>query len=183
MLWKKKEAKKPDYQKEAKDLRKQIEDLSRQISEKDATIKDRDARILLLESNFTDINYKDWQQDFGFLSLLLSRKEKKAAEMYIQMLSQQNGDDATIKDDQLEEVIQRVVMDVYSSLSMPYRVYMSEKYFGSNENLLSYITEDVYTNLSMTAIDSNTEKAKKVFNKQRMDTIKRLNEQEKEGKR
>jgi hypothetical protein len=107
-----------------------------------------------------DTNYIEWEKDLGFLTLLMSRKKNIIKNYFINVFKTQLGVTDYIRDEDLEEVIQSSVSEVFEELSENYKEYLTTKYFGSDSGLIKFITEDFYVELTSAAIVQNNEKIK-----------------------
>jgi hypothetical protein len=107
-----------------------------------------------------DNNYIEWEKDLGFLSLLMSRKKGIIKNYFINIFKTQLGPTDYIRDEDLEDMIQNSVVEVFSELSENYKDYLTVKYFGTDEGLVRFITEDFYVELTSEAIIQNNEKIK-----------------------
>ena len=110
-------------------------------------------------------NYTTWEADFGFLNLILSRKKNITKEYLIGIYSEQKSKSDYLNDEELAPPIESVVSDVFEQIGDEYKNFLVRKYFGSVENLLKYITEDVYVDLTTYAINRNVAKIKSTLQK------------------
>ena len=106
------------------------------------------------------VDYTNWDKDLGFLTLILSRKKAITREFLIGIYSQQKSEKDYLTDEEIETPIENIVLDVLKQLSDEYREFLIQKYFGTKESLIQYITEDVYVDLVNDAIKRNTGKIK-----------------------
>ena len=122
-----------------------------------------------------EVSYKDWEQDFGFLNLILSRKKGITKEYLINTYSLQKAERDYITDEELEPIISNIVTNVIDQTSASYREYLVKKYFGSEEALIAFITEDVYVDLTSDAINRNVVKIKNTLQKRMISSLNNLN--------
>jgi hypothetical protein len=128
---------------------------------------------LPIDKNMT--SYKDWEEDFGFLELIMSRKKNITKQYLIRTYSQQLGKDIYLQDADLEKIINNDVTEIFKAIGDNYKDFLIKKYFGSKEQLISFITEDVYVDLTSDAINANSKKVKVKLQSQALDTISSLN--------
>ena len=121
------------------------------------------------------ISYKDWEQDLGFLTLILNRKKGITKEYLINTYSLQKKDKDYITDEELDPIIENIVTNVITQLGGKYKAFLIEKYFGSEENLLAFITEDVYVDLVSDTINRNVGKIKNNLQKELLNKLNNLN--------
>lgn len=103
-------------------------------------------------------DYTTWEKDFGFLLLILSRKKGITKEFLISIYDKQKKDKDYLTDEELEPIITKVVEEVVSQVGENYKKFLIEKYFGTEANFISFITEDVYVDLVSDAIKRNSKK-------------------------
>ncbi len=103
-------------------------------------------------------DYGNWKEDLGFLNLVMSRKKNITKNYYISIFSKQLSDTDYIRDEDLESIITESVEEVVKELSFNYKAYLIDKYFGSEAELIKFITEDFYVELTSSAITQNSEK-------------------------
>lgn len=132
-----------------------------------------DKQIAALKIKAED--YTNLEKDFGFLTLILSRKKNITKEYLINIYSRQKSDTDYIQDEEIEPIISQVVEEVLSQIGDSYKNFLIEKYFGTYENLVIFVTEDVYVDLTSSAISRNIEKINKNVRKSALDVISKIN--------
>lgn len=120
-------------------------------------------------------NYKDWEYDFGFLNLIMNRKKNITKEFLINTFNMQKNDKDYLNDSEIEPIISDIVSDILESIGSAYKDFLIEKYFGTEEALLSFITEDCYIDIVSDAINRNNKKIQMSLHKQQMSLINNLN--------
>lgn len=129
-------------------------------------------------------DYKNWEDDFGFLNLILEKKKTITSEFLIKTYgSQLKKSNDYLKDEDIQPQIISTVNETFSSLSESYRDFLIAKYFGSEESLIAYITEDVTLSLTITTINTNRSKIITNFKNEQVRKILEMNEKEKNGHR
>jgi len=118
-----------------------------------------------------DTNYVDWDKDLGFLNLLMIRKKNITKNYLINIYSGQLKDTDFIRDEDLAPIIEKSITEVLAQISGKYKEYIIEKYFGSKEELIKFITEDFFVDLTSSAINENYQKIKKNVTKQRVENM------------
>jgi len=103
-------------------------------------------------------NYTEWEKDLGFLMLIMSRKKNITKNYYINIFSTQLSSTDYIRDEDLEALIYGGVIEVIKELSENYKKYLTTKYFNSEEQLVKFITEEFYVDLTSAAINQNNSK-------------------------
>ena len=78
-----------------------------------------------------DSNYTVWQEDLGFLNLVMTRKKNITKNFYIEIFDKQLSNTDYITDEDLEDIIEESVKEVVLELSPKYKAYLADKYFGS----------------------------------------------------
>jgi len=103
-------------------------------------------------------DYSKWADDFGFLTLLLSRKKNITKNYFLSLYSSQKQINDALKDSEVESIISKTVSEAMTEIGANYKKFLITKYFGEETNLISYITEDVYVDLTSYAINLNRDK-------------------------
>lgn len=116
-----------------------------------------------------EYKYDNWETDFGFLNLVLTRKKNIQDQFYTSMYSEQKGVNDLLTDEEVEPIIASILRDTLALLGNNYKNFLIEKYFGSEDALISYISEDIYVSLISSAISKNT---KKIVNNVKTKVIK-----------
>lgn len=103
-------------------------------------------------------DYTKWQEDLGFLQLILSRKKGITKEFIIHTYSSQKNNTGYLKDDEIEPIVENTVNDVLTAIGDNYRNFLIDKYFGTDKAFINYVTEDVYVDLVSDSINANQKK-------------------------
>lgn len=119
------------------------------------------------------VTYANWEQDFGFLTLIMTRNINMHKAFFIDPYVGQLDGMGMIKDDDIDDSINQIVEDTYTSLSDNYINFLVSKYFKDRKALLSFISDHVYVEVLKNATSANKDKiAKKYQNK----IVKKLND-------
>jgi hypothetical protein len=121
------------------------------------------------------LDYTNWEKDLGFLTLILSRKKGITKEFLIGIYDKQKKDTDYLTDDELEPVVGNIVNEVIDQLGAKYKIFLIDKYFGSEESLVKFITEDVYVDLVSDTINRNIKKISNNIQKKFIKNLTGLN--------
>ena len=124
-------------------------------------------------------SYSNWEQDFGFLTLVLARHVNMNKEFYIITYAIQLDGLDTLKEKDLKQAHEDIVYNIYTTFSENYVNCLVSKYFASKEKLIEFISDNVYVELLKSADSENREKIKKIQIKNRLNSIRRANERNK----
>ena len=124
-------------------------------------------------------SYSNWEQDFGFLTLVLARHVNMNKEFYIKTYASQLDNLDTLKEKDLKQAHEDIVYNIYTTFSENYVNFLVSKYFASKEKLIEFISDNVYVELLKSADNENKEKIKKIQIKNRLNSIRRANERNK----
>ena len=124
-------------------------------------------------------SYSNWEQDFGFLTLVLARHVNMNKEFYIKIYASQLDGLDTLKERDLKQAHEDIVYNIYTTFSENYVNFLVSKYFASKEKLIEFISDNVYVELLKSAEGENKEKIKKIQIKNRLNSIRRANERNK----
>ena len=124
-------------------------------------------------------SYSNWEQDFGFLTLVLARHVNMNKEFYIKTYASQLDNLDTLKEKDLKQAHEDIVYNIYTTFSENYVNFLVSKYFASKEKLIEFISDNVYVELLKSADSENREKIKKIQIKNRLNSIRRANERSK----
>ena len=124
-------------------------------------------------------SYSNWEQDFGFLTLVLARHVNMNKEFYIKIYANQLDGLDTLKEKDLKQAHEDIVYNIYTTFSENYVNFLVSKYFASKEKLIEFISDNVYVELLKSAEGENKEKMKKIQIKNRLNSIRRANERNK----
>ena len=103
-------------------------------------------------------SYTEWEKDFGFLNLVLTRKKNITKQFLISVFNNQKADKDYLSDEELDPIITNTVNEVNSQIGSEYKDFLITKYFGTEKNFLIFVTEDVYVDLISDAINRNVKK-------------------------
>lgn len=123
-------------------------------------------------------SYNDWEKDLGFLNLVMSRKQNITINFLIKVRNRQLKGKDYLRDEDIEPLIDDGVVDTINQLGDNYKNFLIEKYFGSLNSLVAYITEDWYVVLVGATINENNTKIKVNSQKQAIEIVNRLNASE-----
>lgn len=105
-------------------------------------------------------DYTNFEKEFGFLNLILSRKKGITKEFLIGVYANQKSEKDYLTDEEINPIVEDIVIEVLSQIGDTYKNFLIDKYFGDEEALIKYITEDVYVDLISDSINRNTIKIK-----------------------
>ena len=120
-------------------------------------------------------DYTNWEKDLGFLTLILTRKKNITKEYLINIYSKQKSDRDYLKDEEIEPIINNIIIETVEQIGSKYLNFIIEKYFGTRDNLIKFITEDVYVDLTSDAINRNIKKITTTLQNQKIGNLKKLN--------
>ena len=106
------------------------------------------------------LDYSKWENELGFLNLIISRKQNATREFLINIYSNQKNNTDYLSDDEIDPVVEKVVIDIMTQISGNYKTFLINKYFGSELALVRYVTEEVYITLVSDAVNRNYNKSK-----------------------
>ena len=121
-------------------------------------------------------SYSNWEQDFGFLTLVLARHVNMNKEFYIKTYASQLDNLDTLKEKDLRQAHEDIVYNIYTTFSDNYIRFLVSKYFASKEKLIEFISDNVYIELLKSADNENKEKINRLQIKNRLNSIRRANE-------
>ena len=116
-------------------------------------------------------NYTDWEKDFGFLNLVLTRKKNITKQFLISVFNNQKADKDYLSDEELDPIITNIVNEVNSQIGSEYKDFLITKYFGTEKNFLIFVTEDVYVDLISDAINRNIKKINNTLKRRVVDNV------------
>ena len=132
-----------------------------------------------IKQGSVQFSYSNWEQDFGFLTLVLARHVNMNKEFYIKIYASQLDGLDTLKERDLKQAHEDIVYNIYTTFSENYVNFLVSKYFASKEKLIEFISDNVYVELLKSAEGENKEKIKKIQIKNRLNSIRRANERNK----
>lgn len=113
-------------------------------------------------------NFTEWEKEMGFLFVKMQRKKNIVKNFFIDIYDTQLVKDTDyIRDEDIMNRIEDSVYEVFTEIGGRYRNHLIDKYFGSEAELIKFITEDFYVDLTSAAVSKNNTKIrmKSVFNK------------------
>jgi hypothetical protein len=122
-----------------------------------------------------EYDYTKWQEDLGFLTLLMTRKKNVTKNYFINIYATQLKDTDYIRDEDLEDVIYNGVSEVVNELSENYKTHLIDRYFKNEKELIKFITEDFYVELTSAAVFQNNEKIRNVAMKKKFENVTQKN--------
>lgn len=132
------------------------------------------------ESKVLYTDYTNWDKDLGFLTLLMTRKKNITKNYFINIYSTQLKDTDYVRDEDLEPIIVKSVNELMKELSESYKTFLLTKYFGNEKELIKFLTEDFYVDLTNAAIVQNSEKIKSNAARKRVTDIGKMNTKQEE---
>lgn len=120
-------------------------------------------------------NYTQTQQELFFLNLILTRKKNITKEFLINVYTTQQNDKDYLRDEDIESQISKIVEEVVNEIGDTYKNYLIKYYFGSYENLVKFIAEDVYVELVADAINRNNTKSSGLLTKKATELLSKIN--------
>jgi len=119
--------------------------------------------------------YSAWQQDLGFLTLIMERNINIHKAVFINPYIKQVDGSGMIRDEDINESIVDIIEAVYKSLSDEYIEFLSTKYFNGEDALLSFISDHVYMQVLNNANDANVDKMKSIYQNKLISRVSDLN--------
>ena len=116
-------------------------------------------------------SYTEWEKDFGFLNLVLTRKKNITKQFLISVFNNQKADKDYLSDEELDPIITNTVNEVNSQIGSEYKEFLITKYFGTEKNFLIFVTEDVYVDLISDAINRNIKKINNTLKRRVVDNV------------
>lgn len=116
-------------------------------------------------------SYTEWEKDFGFLNLVLTRKKNITKQFLISVFNNQKADKDYLSDEELDPIITNTVTEVNSQIGSEYKDFLITKYFGTEKNFLIFVTEDVYVDLISDAINRNIKKINNTLKRRVVDNV------------
>ena len=132
-----------------------------------------------LNSSF---NYTTFDEDFKFLNMIMTRKKNITKEFQINTFSTQQAEKDFLRDEDIEPHILNITNETIGSIGDNYKNFLVSKYFGSIENLIKFIAEEIYVSLVSEVINKNAEKTTKLVRKTVIESISNLNRNKKDNK-
>lgn len=126
-----------------------------------------------------EYNYDNWEKDLGFLYLIMNKKKNITKEFVINIHNLQRNSADYLKDEDIEPIIDNCIQTTLAMIGDNYRKFLVDKYFGTIENLVAFITEDIYVELTADTINRNNQKIKESLQHK---AISRITDLGKQGK-
>ena len=120
-------------------------------------------------------DYTKMSNEFEFLMLILTRKKNITKEFVINVYTTQQSDGDYLRDEDIEDTITKIVNETINEIGENYKKFLIEHYFGTLENLIKFISEDVYVDLVADAIGRNNKKSVSILTKKATNIISKLN--------
>lgn len=124
------------------------------------------------------LDYTKWNDDLGFLNFISTRKKNITKEYLISVYQKQKSDKDYLTDEEIEPIVNDIVNEIISQISDSYKSFLIEKYFGSIESLIKFISEDVYVDLTSDAINRNIKKITATVQKNALSALSGMNKKQ-----
>lgn len=122
------------------------------------------------------LDYTKWEQDFGYLTLLINRKIEISKRFFLGILSDQLADSKNyIRDEDIQKEFKNIVSEIWNSVSDNYKNFLVNKYFKDEQELIKFLAETVYSELVKIAINNNNDKISKIYSAELINKISELN--------
>lgn len=122
------------------------------------------------------LDYTKWEQDFGYLTLLINRKIEISKRFFLGILSDQLADSKNyIRDEDVQKEFNNIVSEIWNSISDNYKNFLVNKYFKDEQELIKFLAETVYSELVKIAITNNNDKISKIYSAELINKISELN--------
>lgn len=122
------------------------------------------------------LDYTKWEQDFGYLTLLINRKIEISKRFFLGILSDQLADSKNyIRDEDVQKEFNNIVSEIWNSISDNYKNFLVNKYFKNEQELIKFLAETVYSELVKIAITNNNDKISKIYSAELINKISELN--------
>ena len=144
--------------------------MSKKEKQLEALVKQQAEQLAILSSN-----YKSWEEDFGFLNLIMTRTTNAHKLFYLETYSAQLENNMVLKDDDILDSVVDLVTNIIESLSDNYIKFLTNKYFKNEKELYSYISDSVYIDVLKNANKTNLNKIAKIHHKKLSEEIWSLN--------
>jgi hypothetical protein len=119
-------------------------------------------------------DYTTWEDDLGFLNLIIDRKKNITKNYYINIFASQLQETDYIRDEDLESIIYKGVTEVIKEISPNYKKHLISRYFADETQLIKFITEEFYVDLTAAAINQNNTKIRKNVMKKNVESLGRI---------
>ena len=137
--------------------------------------KKKKTQELIQRAQVTTTNYTTWEQDIGFLTLLLTR-EINANKLFVLMpMSKQLDKTSSIRDEDIVDSVSSVIGNILNTLSENYVNFLINKYFKNYDALVNFIADSVYLEVFKNANEENQNKINVIKSKSLSKAIGDLN--------
>lgn len=137
--------------------------------------KKKKTQELIQKAQVIATNYTTWEQDFGFLTLLLTR-EINANKLFVLMpMSKQLDKTSSIRDEDIVDSVSSVIGNILNTLSENYVNFLINKYFKNYDALVNFIADSVYLEVFKNANEENQNKINVIKSKSLSKAIGDLN--------
>lgn len=137
--------------------------------------KKKKTQELIQRAQVAATNYTTWEQDFGFLTLLLTR-EINANKLFVLMpMSKQLDKTSSIRDEDIVDSVSSVIGNILNTLSENYVNFLINKYFKNYDALVNFIADSVYLEVFKNANEENQNKINVIKSKSLSKAIGDLN--------
>lgn len=120
-------------------------------------------------------DYTQCEKELFFLNLILTRKKNISKEFLIGVYNTQLTEKDYLRDEDIDEIIYKIVDEIVVEIGENYKNFLIKHYFGSIENLIKFISEDVYVELISDAINRNSNKSRTLLAKRASNMVSKLN--------
>jgi hypothetical protein len=127
---------------------------------------------------YTPSDYTEWEKDLGFLGLIIDRKKNITKNYYINIFASQLQETDYIRDEDLEGIIFKGVTEVIKEISPNYKKHLTTRYFANETQLVKFITEEFYVDLTAAAINQNNTKIRKNVFRKNVESISKITKQQ-----
>lgn len=126
------------------------------------------------------LNYTTWEQDLGFLTLMITRATNHHKLYFIDTYMTQLEGNMMIRDEDIQESYVQLVEEVVESLSENYINFLITKYFKNKLALITFISDSVYLEILANANKANKNKIEGIRHKQVAKEVLSLNVKKKD---
>ena len=127
-------------------------------------------------------SYASWENDLGFLNLIISRKINIVKNFLINIENSRRKTEDLLSDKDIEPLISDCLKDILKNISGKYKTFIIDKYFGSEISLINFISEQCYVELLTDTINRNMEKIKQSLLEKNINSMYKNTDDEKQAK-
>jgi hypothetical protein len=117
--------------------------------------------------NFRNFDYTKWNEDFGFIIMMMSNElsiqTKYVVDILVKQYSSANNGLGTVHDRDIEDIFSEMLRTIIGELSDNYVSFMTSKYFKSDTAFYNWIGTYLYGSLVETATKINTDQIKTTY--------------------